>query len=217
VPDYFFPEKSMPITQQQLLQILPNAGPVAGVFVPVLNTAMVRFQIITARRIAAFIAQIGHESGQLTRVVENLNYDAPGLMATWPSRFPADLAAARARQPEKIANIAYASRMGNGNTASRDGWTYRGRGLIQITGRANYQECGDDLGIDLIGNPDLLIQPQYAALSAAWFWELNGLNELADRDQFNSITRRINSGLNGLQDRLLLWARARAVLCQSSI
>jgi putative chitinase len=138
-------------------------------------------------------------------------------MATWPSRFPADLAAARARQPEKIANIAYASRMGNGNAASSDGWTYRGRGLIQITGRANYQECGDDLGIDLIGNPDLLIQPQYAALSAAWFWELNGLNELADRDQFNSITRRINGGLNGLQDRLLLWARARAVLCQSSV
>ncbi|EXF95814.1 hypothetical protein HK44_020745 [Pseudomonas fluorescens HK44] len=202
----------MPITQQQLLQIFPNAGPVAGVFVPVLNTAMGRFQIITVRRIAAFIAQVGHESGQLARVVENLNYGAPGLMATWPNRFPADLAAACARQPEKIANIAYASRMGNGNSTSGDGWMYRGRGLIQITGRANYQECGDALGVDLVGNPDLLTQPQYAALSAAWFWSINGLNTLADAGNFTGITQRINGGQNGAADRLNLYNTALKVL-----
>lgn len=204
--------KNMPITQQQLLQILPNSGPVAGAFVPPLNAAMNRFGIVTSARIAAFIAQVGHESGQLTCVVENLNYGAPGLMATWPSRFPTALAAQVARQPQKIANIAYASRMGNGDSSSGDGWTFRGRGLIQITGRSNYQACGGALGVDLIGNPDLLTQPQYAALSAAWFWASNGLNTLADAGSFSIITQRINGGQNGAADRQALYAKAQQVL-----
>ena len=202
----------MPITQQQLLQILPNAGPVAGVFVPALNTAMGKYQIITSQRIAAFIAQVGHESAQLTRLVENLNYGAPGLMATWPSRFPAALAAQVARQPEQIANIAYASHMGNGDVSSGDGWAFRGRGLIQITGRDNYQACGDALGVGLIDNPDLLAKPQYAALSAAWYWATNGLNALADAGSFDTITQRINGGQNGAADRLALYNKALQVL-----
>ncbi len=208
----------MPITQQQLLQILPNAGDQAGVFVPALNAAMNDYQIVTAQRVAAFLAQAGHESGQLRSVVENLNYGAQALVTTWPSRFTPDLAAQVARQPEQIANIVYASRMGNGDASSGDGWNYRGRGLIQITGRSNYLQCslglfGDDR---LLQQPELLEQPQWAAESAAWFWEQQGLNALADADQFNSITRKINGGLNGLEDRLQLWARARAVLCASS-
>ncbi|WP_248769051.1 glycoside hydrolase family 19 protein [Pseudomonas sp. MWU12-2345] len=202
----------MPITQQQLLQILPNAGAQAGVFVPVLNTAMQRFQIVGTQRVAAFIAQVGHESGQLRSVVENLNYGAQALVATWPSRFTQALAAQVARQPEQIANIAYASRMGNGDASSGDGWNYRGRGLIQITGRDNYQACGDALGVDLIGNPDLLAQPQYAALSAAWFWSINGLNSLADAGNFTGITQRINGGQNGAADRLALYNTALQVL-----
>ena len=200
----------MPITVQQLLQILPNAGQVAGVFVPVLNTAMNRYQIVGAKRIAAFIAQVGHESGQLTRLVENLNYSADALRKTWPSRFNAGLASTAARKPEQIANIAYGNRMGN--TEQGDGWKYRGRGLIQITGRANYAECAEALGLDLMNHPELLEKPQHACMSAAWFWASRGLNTLADAGKFDAITRRINGGQNGAADRQALYARALKVL-----
>ena len=200
----------MPITAQQLLQILPNAGAKAGVFVPVLNTAMLRYQIVGAKRVAAFVAQIGHESGQLTRLVENLNYSAEGLMKTWPSRFDLVRATAAARKPEQIANIVYAGRMGN--TEPGDGWKYRGRGLFQVTGRANYAACGETLGLDLINQPTLLEQLQYAAMSAAWFWSTRGLNTLADAGDFVKITRRINGGLTGQADRQALYDKALKVL-----
>ncbi|WP_282412257.1 glycoside hydrolase family 19 protein [Pseudomonas sp. PS01299] len=176
----------MPITQQQLLQILPNAGKQAGVFAPVLNVAMGRFQIVGPKRVAAFIAQIGHESGQLVYVRE-----------IWGPT------AAQSR---------YEGRLNLGNTVPADGFKYRGRGLIQVTGRANYAACGEALGLDLISQPELLEQPQYACLSAAWFWATKGLNTLADADKFETITRRINGGLNGQADRLKLWAKALEVL-----
>jgi len=200
----------MAITAQQLLQILPNAGQVAGVFVPVLNTAMSRYQIVGSKRIAAFVAQVGHESGHLTRLVENLNYSADALRMTWPSRFDAGLASATARKPEQIANITYGKRMGN--TAPGDGWKYRGRGLIQITGKNNYRDCGDALGLDLIAQPELLEKPQHASMSAAWFWASRGLNTLADSGSFSKITQRINGGQNGAADRQALYARALKVL-----
>jgi putative chitinase len=200
----------MPITEQQLLQILPNAGRQAGVFVSALNTAMNRYSIIGAPRAAAFIAQVGHESGQLARLVENLNYSADGLMKTWPSRFDSVRATAAARNPEQIANIVYAGRMGNG--APGDGWKYRGRGLIQVTGKTNYAACGEALGLDLINQPELLEQPQYAAMSAAWFWSANGLNTLADAGDLTKITQRINGGTNGMADRQALYDKALKVL-----
>ncbi|SEC24520.1 putative chitinase [Pseudomonas saponiphila] len=200
----------MPITQQQLLQILPQARQVAGFFVPALNAAMSRFKIDSPVRMAAFIAQVGHESGQLTRMVENLNYSAQGLLATWPSRFTAQTAAAVARQPEKIANIVYAGRMGN--TLPGDGWKYRGRGLIQLTGANNYRAAGAALGLDLVNHPELVEQQETAALVAGWFWQSNGLNELADAGQFDKITRAINGGLNGQADRLALRDAAVKVL-----
>ena len=221
----------MPITAQQLLQILPNAGQVAGVFVPVLNTAMSRFQIVGANRIAAFVAQVGHESGHLTRLVENLNYSADGLANTWPSRYaepdgkgkyvkvqvagkarnkPNTLALSVDRKPEQIANIAYGNRMGN--AAPGDGWKYRGRGLIQITGKNNYRACGEALGMDVIAQPELLEKPQHACMSAAWFWATNGLNTLADAGKLDAITQRINGGHNGAADRQALYARALKVL-----
>ncbi|MCK8688225.1 glycoside hydrolase family 19 protein, partial [Pseudomonas umsongensis] len=124
----------MPITQQQLLQILPSAGPVAGVFVSALNEAMARFKITGRLRVAAFLAQVGHESGHLRALVENLNYSAEGLVRTWPKRFTVLTATGAARKPEQIANIVYASRLGNGPAVTGDGWKYRGRGLIQVTG-----------------------------------------------------------------------------------
>ena len=200
----------MPITVQQLLQILPNAGQSAGVFVPVLNTAMNRYQIVGSKRIAAFIAQVGHESGQLTRLVENLNYGADALRKTWPGRFDVELASAVARKPEQIANIVYSNRMGN--TEQGDGWKYRGRGLIQITGQNNYRVCGEVLGLDLIAHPELLEKPQHACMSAAWFWATSGLNTLADLGTFNTITHRINGGQNGTADRQTLYAKAMKVL-----
>jgi putative chitinase len=185
----------MPLTEGQLLKIFPNARPQAGVFITALNSAMIRFNINTPKRIAAFLAQVGHESGQL-QYVRELGTD---------------------QYLSKYDTGALAARLGNTPALDGDGQKYRGRGLIQITGRDNYRQCslglfGDDR---LLFIPELLEKPQYAAESAAWFWAQNGLNELADRDQFNSITRRINGGLNGLQDRLQLWARARSVLCQS--
>jgi putative chitinase len=200
----------MAINTQQLLQILPNAGTVAGVFIPVLNTAMGRYQIVGTKRIAAFIAQVGHESCQLTRLVENLNYSADALRKTWPSRFSMELASAVARKPEQIANIAYGNRMGN--TAPGEGWKYRGRGLIQITGNNNYRACGEALGLDLTAQPELLEKPQHACMSAAWFWAINGLNTLVDAGKFDAITQRINGGQNGAADRQALYARALKVL-----
>ena len=221
----------MPITSQQLLQILLSAGQVAGVFVPVLNAAMNRYQIVGQKRIAAFIAQVGHESGQLTRLVENLNYSADGLANTWPNRYaepdgkggyvkvlvkdrqrnkPNALGLSLAGKPEQIANNVYAGRMGN--TAPGDGWMYRGRGLIQLTGKTNYRLCGEALGLDLLAQPELLEKPQHACMAAAWFWGSNGLNSLADKGDLETITRRINGGLTGLADRQALYARALKVL-----
>lgn len=200
----------MPITQSQLIAILPNSAKVAAAFAPVLNTAMVKYQIVTRLRMAAFIAQVGHESAQLTRLVENLNYSADALVTTWPARFDTALAAKYARQPERIAAVVYSARMGN--TAPDDGWAYRGRGLIQITGKGNYTECGDALRLDLVAHPELLEQPANAAMSAAWFWSINGLNTLADAGDLIGITKRINGGTNGLADRQALYAQALKVL-----
>ncbi|GFM74065.1 glycoside hydrolase [Pseudomonas cichorii] len=200
----------MAITVQQLQKILPAAGAKATVFAPALNAAMSRYQISTSLRIAAFIAQIGHESGQLSRVTENLNYSAKGLMATWPNRFDEKTAAEYARQPERIANVVYGARLGN--TAKGDGWKYRGRGLIQVTGLTNYEACGEALGLDLLNHPELLEQPEHAAMSAAWFWDRARLNGLADKGDFLLITKRINGGTNGLAEREEFYVRASRVL-----
>lgn len=207
----------MQITPQQLLLILPGArNAPAGIF-DALNQSMTRYRIDSAPRIAAFLAQVGHESGQLTRSVENLNYSAERLAAIWPNRFaaggrPNARAIQLARQPEAIANAVYGGRLGNGPEQSGDGWRFRGRGLIQTTGRANYRATGQGIGADLEHAPELLEQPRYAALSAAWFWQEHGLNELADAGQFEAITKRINGGLHGLAERVALWETAKRVL-----
>lgn len=207
-----------PLTEQQLLRILPNARPVAGVFVPALNRAMNRYKIDSPVRRAAFLAQVGHESGHLRRLVENLNYSASGLAATWPSRFrgydgrPNELAARIARRPRDIANVVYADRMGNGPAASDDGWRFRGRGLIQLTGRDNYRACSKGIGQPLEDYPDMLEIPEWAALSAAWYWSRHELSELADAGRFEAITRKINGGTHGQAERLALWRTGQGVL-----
>ena len=208
----------MILDEPQLLLILPNARPVAGVFLPVLNDALCDFAIDTPSRIAAFLAQVGYESAQLTRCMENLTYSAQRLAFVWPRRFrsadgsPTALAREIAYQPERIANLVYAGRNGNGDEASGDGWRFRGRGLLQVTGRSNYRSVGEGLAQPFVARPYLLAEPRWACRTAAWWWQCTGLNELADAARFEEITRRINGGLNGLEERARLWRRALEVL-----
>jgi putative chitinase len=207
----------MPITEQQLLKILPKARPVAGIFLPALNRAMIRWKIDSRMRQAAFLAQVGHESGQLRNLVENLNYSASALVRTWPNRFNDFSAGAYARQPERIANAVYGGRMGNGEEVTGDGWRFRGRGLLQVTGRANYREAGVELGLPLEKQPELLEQPEHAAQSASWWWAKRGLNEMADAGRIRDIGSVINTGQpgrspNGASERLALYDLALRVL-----
>ena len=176
-----------------------------------LNQVFVKYEIDTPKRQAAFIGQSSYESANFTHLQENLNYSAQRLMQVWPSRFPYIIAAEPyAHNPEKLANFVYAGRMGN--LQDGDGYTYRGRGLIQITGREMYTKCGNALGIDLIDNPDLLLTPEYAALSAGWFWNKHGLNALADAQEYGTMTRRINGGTTGLDERIVRITKALEVL-----
>lgn len=194
----------MPVTEQQLLQILPKARPVAGLFVPAINRAAARWKIDSRMRLAAFIAQIGHESGQLRNLVENLNYRADrireiGLASSpasrWRSLVPR--AAELAGNPERLANAVYGGRMGNGPEATGEGWRFRGRGLIQLTGRENYRAAAEGLGLPLLDEPQLLEQAEHAAQSAAWWWKAHGLNELADAGKIQDIGSIINTGQPG--------------------
>lgn len=207
----------MPISEQQLLQILPNARQVAGIFLPALNRAMARWKIDSRIRQAAFLAQVGHESAQLRNLVENLNYSADALVRVWPSRFTAQSSAAYARQPEKIANKVYGGRMGNGPESSGDGWRFRGRGLLQVTGRSNYRAAGAGLGLPLEDQPNLLEHAEHAANSAAWWWATHGLNELADSGRIQDIGSVINTGQpgrvpHGVVERKALYDLALRVL-----
>ena len=176
-----------------------------------LNATFEKYDISNPRRQAAFIGQCAHESGNFKTLQENLNYSAEGLMKTWPSRFPSkEVADQYARQPAKIAGKVYNGRLGN--TSEEEAAKYLGRGLIQLTGKDNYERCGSSIGVDLLGHPDLLLDPQNAALSAGWFWNKHGLNELADAQEHGIITKRINGGTLGLDDRIAKTTKALSVL-----
>jgi len=178
-----------------------------------LNDTFAKYGIDTPKRQAAFIGQAQHESNNFKILEEGLSYSANRLMAVWPSRFPTmDVANQYANNPEKLANKVYGGRMGNGNEESGEGYAYRGRGLIQMTGKESYANCGSGIGVDLLGNPDRLLDPQYAALSAGWFWNKKGLNDLADTGDYETMTKRINGGLLGLNDRKAKIAKAISVL-----
>lgn len=196
---------------------------------PVIDTCA-EFEINTPQRIAAFIAQTSHESGGYTMLTENLNYRAATLAACWPNRFaelgpnkkpkrtekgaliPTKLAESIAGKPELIANLVYSGRMGNGPAESGEGWKYRGRGLKQLTGKYNYEKCGKDLGVDFVGNPDLLLEPVYAARSAGWFWKSNNLSPFADSGDIEGMTKKINGGLIGIDQRKKLYQAVLAVI-----
>lgn len=196
---------------------------------PIIETC-VEFEINTPQRIAGFLAQTSHESGGYTMLTENLNYKAGTLAACWPNRFaemgsdkkpkkdakgaliPTKVAHSIAGKPELIANMVYSSRMGNGAPQTGEGWKYRGRGLKQLTGKDNYARCGRDLGIDLVANPDLLLEPMYAARSAGWFWKVNKLSEFADNNDIKGMTKKINGGFIGLQQRQDLYNKILAAM-----
>lgn len=170
------------ITIEQLVKIMPFAKKRAPLFIDAINHAMDEFEINTNARAASFLSQVGHESGQLLYVLELASGDA------------------------------YEGRRDLGNTWPGDGRRYKGRGLIQITGRSNYLNCGDALNLDLINRPELLEDPSNAAMSAGWWWKNHGCNELADTGDQEKVTRRVNGGVNGLADRLALFAVAVEVL-----
>ena len=176
-----------------------------------LNDCFDKYSINTPERQACFLAQVMHESNSFKNLSENLNYSAQSLMRTWPSRFPdLDVAEKYEHNPEKIANKVYAGRMGN--IEEGDGWKYHGRGLIQLTGRENYANFGHNASVDVLSNPDLLTTPEYASLSAAWYWNKRNLNELADKMDIEGITKKINGGTIGLEDRKARTEKVLAIL-----
>lgn len=210
------------MTLEDLLRILPSATAKADAFLAPLNAAMAEFDIDTPARQAAFIAQVGHESRQLSALEENLNYRPQALLDTFNThsrvRFTPEMAEQYGRTADHpadqrmIANIAYANRGGNGDVESGDGWRYRGAGLIQLTFRDNHEACADHFGIlrEQIGA--WLRTPEGASRSAARYWKTNGLNELADAGDFVRITIRINGSLRGQPERIALWDAARGVM-----
>lgn len=174
-----------------------------------------QFEINTPARVAGFISQCQHESGDFTLLQENLNYGAKGLMGTFHKYFlTEDVALQYERKPEMIANRVYSSRMGNGDEHSGDGWKYRGRGLLQLTGKSNYAQCSHDLFHDetLVEDPDLLRTPEYAVLSACWFWKKNNLNAICDTGDVVALSKRINGGTIGLDDRISHWNHCLEIL-----
>jgi len=176
-----------------------------------INNCFDKYSINTPERQSCFLAQVMHESGGFKFLSENLNYSAAALMRTWGSRFPDnDTAEKFEHNPEKIANKVYSGRMGN--IEEGDGWKYRGRGLIQLTGRENYANFGHNVGVDFLSNPDLLTTPEYATLSAGWYWNKRNLNELADKMDVEGITKKINGGVNGLEDRKARTQKVLAIL-----
>jgi putative chitinase len=203
----------MEITERLMAECFPQARQQdINNFDEALDVTCYEFEINTSMRMAAFLAQVAHESGNFRSVRENLNYSADGLRKIFPKYFTDVDPNLYARQPEKIANRVYANRMGNGPESSGDGWAYRGRGLIQLTGKFNYIQCGNALGVDLVNDPSYLETPIGAARSAGWYWSSRGLNAFADKGDMTSITRRINGGTIGLEDRIKHYRHALHVL-----
>jgi len=199
------------ISDEQLHQIMPGCD--AASWLPHLTKAMADYEINSAIRIATFLAHVAVESREMRELVEFLSYSAGRLTEVWPTRFPtAELAAPYAHNPEKLGNLIYANRLGNGVPASGDGFRFRGRGLLQTTGKDQYRVAGEALQIDLINHPELLEQPAWAARQAAWWWQKEGLNGVADNGDLKTSTLRINGGLTGYADRVVYWRRALQVL-----
>lgn len=199
------------VTTDQFRKLFPN-NKEPEAWAAALNAILPKYGIDTLPRLAPFLAQCGHESEGFTVLRENLNYSATALLQTWPKRFDSASAQAYARQPERIANRAYANRMGNGPEESGDGWRFRGYGPIQITGRANREAFAKSIGKSLEESETYILTKEGGIESACWYWTTRNLNALADAGKFVAMTRAINGGTNGLADRQARYAKATEVL-----
>ena len=198
----------MTVNAEQLKQLHIGAE-----WVDALNETFARFNLTTNNQKAMFIGQCSHESGNFRLLQENLNYKAATLMKLWPKRFPTlEVANQYAGNARAIANKVYADRMGNRDEASGDGYRFRGKGLVQLTGHSNHFHAGKALGVDFVMQPDLVATPKYAALTAGWFWETHKLNPPADALDYTKVTKIINGGTIGLDDRIKHVQHALAVL-----
>ena len=204
------------ITGQQFQQLFPRAQD-PDTWAQAMNDVFPTYEINTPQRVAAFLAQCGHESGGWTIFEENLNYSAQGLNSIFKKYFPTlESAQPYARQPEKIANKIYSNRMGNGPEESGDGYKYRGRGPIQLTGRANYTKFAQEMFDDwqnVVENPDWVTADRdFALMSAIWFWNANKLNVQADNGDIKLMTKKINGGYIGLEDRIAHYNQCMQLL-----
>jgi putative chitinase len=205
----------VPLTVSQVMKASGAAQAEAAMYLPFLQGTCKAYDITSPRRIAGFLSQIGHESAGFKQLTENLNYRTDALIKLFGRhRITIEQAGQYGRKPgqkadqQAIANILYGGEWGRnklGNTQPGDGWRYRGRGLKQLTGRDNYARCGAAIGEDLINFPDRLLMPVNAALSAGWFWSTNGLNAIADRGDLETLTRKVNGGMNGFANRVALY------------
>ena len=177
-----------------------------------LNATFQKFGIDDVRKQAAFIGQCSHESGHFRKLEENLNYSAETLQRLFGHKFKPEEIQQYAHQPQRIANRIYANRIGNRDEASGDGWLYHGRGVIQLTGHDNFWHFGQSVGMDFVHNPAPVSQPLYAAMSGGWFWATHGCNPLAEAENWEGLTRRINGGTFGLEERIKLMQQALEVL-----
>ena len=220
------------LTAKQLAECIRGRVEIAEKFLPFVKEILPKFGIDTLVRGSAFLSQTGHESAGFSALKENLNYSADGLANTWPNRYakklqnglyaknakgrylPNELALKLHRKPVDIANNCYANRMGNGDEASADGSKYLGRGILQCTGKANYAQLTLETGIDFVSQPELLEEPIYAILSACIYWEVNKLNAIADKEDIQLLSKKINGGTIGLQERINLYKKAKSVLSQ---
>lgn len=205
----------MQVTLEILKQLCPKTkSSVLEAYIIPLNDTINYYEINKSKqRLAAFLAQIIHESGGFVFTIENLNYSAQGLMTTFKKYFPTlELAKQYERKPEKIANRVYANRMNNGSEESGDGWKFRGRGLIQLTGKFNYTKFATGLGISIDECVQYMEKPAGAVSSAGWFWHNNNLNSFCDSGDFVGLTKRINGGINGMEDRKHIYEQALGLL-----
>lgn len=200
------------LSEQHLREFLPRNKYVSDWY-NALSILLPQYDINTPMRVAAFLAQCGHESGGFVFLRENLNYRAETLLRQWPRRFPTmEIARMYERKPEMIANRAYANRMGNGDEASGDGWRYCGRGLIQLTGKDNYQDFADSIETPVEEIPEYLATFEGATQSACWFWDSRNLNREADVGDIKTMTKKINGGLIGLEDRFKHYQHALKII-----
>jgi len=177
-----------------------------------LNATFQKFGIDDVRKQAAFIGQCSHESGHFKKLEENLNYSTDTLNRLFGHKFKPGEIEQYSHQPQRIANRIYANRMGNRDEASGDGWLYHGRGIVQLTGHDNFWHFGQSVGMDFVHNPAPVSQPMYAAMSGGWFWSTHGCNPLAEAENWEGLTRRINGGTIGLEERIKLMQQALEVL-----